>query len=193
MSLREWAKASGTCRSTRAVRLKNLTIKNTPAAGVQWASRMMDGVEALCLSLQSLQQVAQGIARGLYSIKHLQQLILDTPVPSDVALPACLPWLLAQASKLEVLAVANAGEAELPRFPEPPHGLPVGHFYGGHMADQEVDMYGEDDLPDLGDEDEDEDDEEEEDYGWPILSNSLSLVQKAGSCADRMPPRKPKS
>lgn len=62
------------------------------------------------------------------------------------------------------MASAGEGEGEYPRYiamnPEAPHGL--GHFYGGHMADEEVDMYGEDDLPDLGD----EDDEEEEDYGW---------------------------
>lgn len=51
----------------------------------------MDGVKALCLSAQNLQQVAQGIARGFDSIKHLQQLIIDAPVFSDPALPACLP------------------------------------------------------------------------------------------------------
>ncbi|CAL8466003.1 g5539 [Coccomyxa elongata] len=45
-----------------AVQLKNLTIKNTSAAGVQWASRMLVGVESLCLSPQSLQRVALGQA-----------------------------------------------------------------------------------------------------------------------------------
>ncbi|BDA48226.1 hypothetical protein COCOBI_11-4860 [Coccomyxa sp. Obi] len=107
MSLQDWAKASGTCRSTRAVRLKNLNIKHSPAPGVQWASRMLDGAEALCLSVDSLQQVAQGASRGLYSIKQIRQLIIDAKRFSDPALP-CLPWLLAQASKLEVL-VTPAG------------------------------------------------------------------------------------
>lgn len=68
---------------------------------------------------------------------------------------ACLDCLVASGQ-----AVANAGEAELPRFPGPPYGH--GDFFGGHMANEEEDMY---DDEDDDDEDEDDDDDEE-DHGW---------------------------
>ncbi|BDA45357.1 hypothetical protein COCOBI_07-1440 [Coccomyxa sp. Obi] len=113
MSLWDWARASGTCRSTRAVCVKNLTIKRHPAAGVQWASRMLDLAEALCLTAQPLRQIAQAVAPGLHSIKQLQQLVIFAPPFSTPAL-SCLPWLLAQACKLEVL-VTPAGSR--PWFP----------------------------------------------------------------------------
>lgn len=67
----------------------------------------MDGVEALSISVHFVQRLAAGVAHGLYSIKQLRQLIIDAPPFSDPAMSS-LPWLLAQASKLEVL-VTSAG------------------------------------------------------------------------------------
>ena len=69
---------------------------------------MLDGAEALCLSKNTLEEVAAGAAQGLFSIKQLQQLIIDAPRFSVEPLPF-LPWLFAQASKLEVL-VTPAGK-----------------------------------------------------------------------------------
>ena len=84
-------------------------------AGVLWASRMLDGAKALCLSRMSLEQVAEGAAHGLVSIKQVQPLIIDAPQYSyaDRAL-SCLPWVLAQISELEVL-LAPTGNT--PWFP----------------------------------------------------------------------------
>ncbi|BDA45355.1 hypothetical protein COCOBI_07-1420 [Coccomyxa sp. Obi] len=114
MSLRDWVRVSGTCRSTRAVRLKKLTInRKTPAAGVQRASRMLESAEALRLPAHYLQQIEEGVAEGLYSIKQLQQLIIDAPPCTDSML-SCLSWLLTEACKVEVL-VTPAGSR--PYFP----------------------------------------------------------------------------
>ncbi|BDA45359.1 hypothetical protein COCOBI_07-1460 [Coccomyxa sp. Obi] len=134
MSLRDWARASGTCRSTKAVCLKNLTIKNIPAAGVQWASRMLDTADVLCSSAHSLRPIAQGVMSGLYSIKQLQQLVIDAHPCSD-SLLSCLSWLLAQTCKLEILVTRVDSSPWFPSLTTLKHLILTFHGDAGNFCD----------------------------------------------------------